>query len=110
MKARCNNSNDKAYYLYGGKGVAICSQWSADFTIFKNWADKNGYALGLTIERLDSSGDYCPENYIWADRITQNNNTSRNRTMDGKTVAQHARDMNLSYSKAYYLLVIKGEK
>tara|TARA_R110002050_G_scaffold299953_2_gene467079 strand:+ start:1019 stop:1171 length:153 start_codon:yes stop_codon:yes gene_type:complete len=29
---------------------------------------------GATLERLDSNGDYSPENAIWADYVTQNNN------------------------------------
>ena len=72
MKSRCNNPNASKYYLYGGKGIKVCDEWANNFMSFYNWAMANGYKEGLTIDRLDSDKNYCPENCRWATYKEQN--------------------------------------
>lgn len=76
MKARCLNPNHKRYKRYGGRGISICETW-LNFSCFKDWALSNGYEEGLTIERVDVNGDYCPENCTWITNEAQQTNTSR---------------------------------
>lgn len=76
MKARCGNKNDRAYRFYGGKGVSVCSEWLS-YENFAQWAKSSGYHVGLCIDRIDSSKNYCPENCRW---ITQSENSSRTAT------------------------------
>ena len=76
MKSRCYNPSENGYSYYGGRGISVCTEWIHDFKAFYDWSLANGYSEGLSIDRIDVDGDYCPENCRWADSKTQ----SRNRT------------------------------
>ena len=67
MHQRCRNPRTNGYKYYGGKGIKVCDEWSKPFS-FVNWALENGYKLGLSIDRIDSSLGYCPENCQWLTR------------------------------------------
>lgn len=74
MKGRCNNPNKPDYKWYGAKGIRVCEEWSKSYLCFKEWALANGYKEGLTIDRIDSDGNYEPNNCRWVDMVVQNNN------------------------------------
>ena len=71
MKQRCNNPQNKNYEKYGGRGIKICTEWLNDPKKFFDWAIKNGYKEGLSIDRIDVNGNYEPDNCRWADNETQ---------------------------------------
>lgn len=102
MKQRCYNSKNKSYKNYGGRGISICPQWKNDFSSFYLWSKNNGYAKGLTIDRIDNNGNYCPENCRWVTRKVQANNTRFNRFItinnQTKSLADWCRLFNLKYS------------
>lgn len=65
MKDRCKNKNNAAYNWYGGKGISVCNEWENDYISFKKWAMNNGYKENLSIDRINSNDNYCPNNCQW---------------------------------------------
>lgn len=99
MKRRCSDPKNISYTRYGQCGISVCSEWM-NFEAFSDWALSHGYRDDLSIDRIDSGGDYCPENCRWADSITQSNNRRSNRhlTFCGKThtMAEWAKIVQIS--------------
>ena len=89
MKQRCYNEARPDYLWYGARGIGVCEEWLESFPAFMAWALANGYRTGLTLDRIETNGNYCPENCRWATRKTQANNRRSNRflTMDGRTLS-----------------------
>lgn len=98
MKSRCYTKSNVAYPYYGGRGITVCERWLHSF---QNFLDDMGHkpTPNHSLDRIDSDGNYCPENCRWADSETQNNNLRSNRhlTFNGKTqtIAQWAREVGL---------------
>ena len=87
MVSRCHNTNDKQYCDYGNKGILVCKEWKDDFHNFAWWALMNGYTNELTIDRINNSNGYNPDNCRWATHKQQANNRTNIIliTRDGET-------------------------
>ena len=79
MRARCNNPNNCAYELYGAKGITLCEEWQGEqgFFNFLAWSLENGYREYLTIDRIDGTKGYEPNNCRWATWKQQRQNQHR---------------------------------
>lgn len=62
MIYRCENPKSDKYKNYGGRGITVCDEWH-DFFEFVKWADNFDYNNpSLTLDRIDSNGNYEPLN------------------------------------------------
>lgn len=75
---RTKNKKNRDYKNYGGRGIKVCKEWEENFKSFYEWSIKNGYKKGLSIDRINVNGDYCPENCRWATPKEQGRNTRKN--------------------------------
>ena len=114
MKTRCYNPKAEQYKWYGAKGIKICDEW-LEFDNFCDWALSNGYDESAkfaqcTIDRIDHTADYSPQNCRWANATIQANNTSRNRrvTANGKTqtLAEWSREIGINQGTLQHRLSI----
>lgn len=87
MKNRCNNPKTWAYEFYGERGISVCDEWNEDPVAFYNWAMSNGYSDELTLDRIDTFGNYSPSNCRWCDRKEQgvNKRSTKFVTWGGET-------------------------
>lgn len=101
MKQRCENPNVERYPNYGGRGIKVCEEWR-NFETFKEWAVTHGYNENLTIDRINTNKDYCPDNCRWTSWKTQANNTTRNHYItyndETHTLSEWSSILNISYT------------
>lgn len=85
MIQRCNNSNYSQFKDYGGRGIEVCDRWKNSFKAFLD--DMGEPGIGMSLDRIDNSGNYEPGNCRWATRKQQRRNSRSNRylTWNGKT-------------------------
>ena len=102
MIDRCYNTNNKSYKTYGARGIEVCDDWINDFLSFYKWAMNNGYADNLTIDRIDNSKGYSPENCRWVNMKTQQNNRTNNFNINykgvTKTLTEWSRILDINYN------------
>jgi hypothetical protein len=112
MKTRCYNHNAKKNITYKTKNIQVCDRWLKSF---ENFIDDMGKAPSKnhSLDRIDNSKGYFPDNCRWATQKTQvNNRGSFNKvfTYNGKTLVlkDWARELNLEYSGLRKRIFNKG--
>lgn len=97
MKSRCSNPNRRDYQYYGGKGIQVYQDWANSFNAFLKWALLSGYRDGLTIERLDVSIGYFPNNCAWIPKSQQNLNKSSTTMLTAWGITRSLQEWALLY-------------
>lgn len=104
MKQRCYYKPNKEYASYGGRGIKVCDEWVKDFQAFFDYVGEKPTPKH-TLDRIDNDKNYEPGNVRWANRITQMNNTSRNKNItyknQTKTLPDWCRHLRIPYKKVY---------
>lgn len=99
MLNRCYVPSNTSYPSYGGRGITVCDRWRD----FKAFIEDMGEAPSSnhSIDRIDSNGNYSPDNCRWATRTEQARNTRTNRllTYQGETLTmiEWAKRLGVSY-------------
>lgn len=104
MRKRCLNPDSSEHDNYGGRGIEIHPDWLDNPAKFI--ADMGPRPKGGTIERVDNSQGYTPDNCVWATMSAQQNNKRTNLLLTHRgataTLAQWARSENLPVSTVVF--------
>jgi hypothetical protein len=104
MLRRCYDIRNPGYAFYGAKGVRVCEEWKKPLP-FYDWAHANGYADGLSIDRIDPDKDYCPDNCHW---VTRADNSRRHRPpqAENRDTMTAARNIRICNARGDFMVVI----
>lgn len=98
MRNRCANPKSHNYAIYGARGIQVCERWNE----FENFLADMGKrpTPQHTLDRIDTNGDYCPENCRWAEPRVQANNRRTNKILEyngrSQTLTEWANELGLS--------------
>lgn len=110
IKDRTTAGHKNNCFNYKRLDIKMCDEWQNSFIAFRDWALSNGYKYEklpngknkYTIDRIDTYGNYCPENCRWITNEEQVNNMTTNKYIlfNGKkqTLSQWCRELNLDYN------------
>ena len=125
MIERCRNPKRPYYYLYGGRGIKVCDEWTnkkTGYLSFYDWSMKNGYKFEplhtkgktkmiknqFTLDRIDVNGDYCPQNCKWVHYTEQTTSKRQNLIVEfngeNNTCMYFIKKFNATVPYFYYLL------
>ena len=99
MKERCLYKKSRCYEYYGARGISVCERWLS----FDNFlADMGIKPDGLTLDRIDNSKGYSPENCRWATMTVNIRNRRNTRTLEiggvSRSVAEWAEISKIPYN------------
>lgn len=104
MLNRCNNPQSSDYKNYGLLGVSICDEWLSFSKFVEDMGERPN---GLTIDRINTYGNYTKSNCKWS-TLSQQASNKRNNVrvlVNGEftyCLKEFCEVIKLSYSKARY--------
>lgn len=103
MHNRCRNPSHRDYASYGGRGIKVCQRWTdgdgelSGFECFLLDMSKKPEP-SFSIERIENSRGYEPENCVWASQYAQVYNRRCTVRVEGKTLREIADEHGISYA------------
>lgn len=76
MRSRCKNPSNAAFYKYGARGIIVCQRWHNFEHFFADMGKRP--SIKHSIDRLDGTKNYQPDNCRWATARQQQNNLKNN--------------------------------
>jgi hypothetical protein len=90
LRNRCQNSRNKDYKEYGGRGIKVCKRWEKFENFYADMGPRPSVKHSLD-RHPDNDGDYKPSNCRWATKKQQRRNQRRS-----KMVRYQGRRMTLA--------------
>lgn len=75
MIARCRDKKHRSFKNYGGRGITVCDRWGNFQAFLEDMGEKPS---GMSIDRINGSGNYEPGNCRWATANQQARNKRNN--------------------------------
>ena len=105
MKNRCLNPSNQSFKDYGARSITVCNRWEKFSNFYADMGDK---PEKMSLERIDNSKGYSPNNYKWATWKEQQRNTRRNRKIkywgETRCLAAWAEELNITTDALRYRL------
>lgn len=110
MLKRCYNRKSSGYRSYGAQGICVSPRWltgCGDMGGFECFLADMGQrpSEAYSLDRIDTYGNYGPDNCRWATDTEQNNNSRRCRYVNIggniKTITSWARHYGIPVSTVY---------
>ena len=99
IRKRVNNPNCKEYPYYGGRGITYDPRWE-DFELFLSDVGLKP-SEDCSIDRVDNSKGYFPDNVRWASKKQQSNNRRNNILVEGVTLKEWATEKGFNYKTVW---------
>lgn len=106
---RCTNPRSRGWASWGGRGISVHPSWRGHggFAAFYAHVGEPPFP-GAEMDRIDNNGNYEPGNVRWATRMTNANNTRRNRRVtlagESKTLSEWSRELGVPVATLVYRL------
>jgi hypothetical protein len=108
MIDRCHNPKHDKYRYYGARGINVCERWINSFDDFL--LDMGQPPEGLSLDRINTFGNYEPSNCRWATKMEQMHNMRNNIWFDFQggryTLADLARIAGVPNSRLWRRLFV----
>ena len=102
MLQRCDNPRQRSYKHYGARGIKVCEQWQKFDGFLADVIKLFGIGIipdHLTLDRINSDGDYEPGNVRLATMKEQQNNRGNNVNLEWQgriqTLSQWAEELGI---------------
>ncbi len=110
MKNRCTCETSPDYGLYGGRGIKVCDRWLDSFENFLE--DMGERPAGMTLDRIDSNGDYTKENCRWVTNKDQARNKRNSVFVEymgrAMTLSEFGEVIGMDRRQVRYWIVTRG--